>query len=156
MGGRGSGSGFRAETGSGTRAERHRILTDIAQSIAESRGESGVALASRLSAAHGLAETWEEGAQALKSARFTDQGNGTWEFELGGGSHPSQIGAQILEEPERLDRPRSFSMIAWTGGDMSERRYFATRRQAERAARDMMLTRLGDWVRNHRRLHEQY
>ena len=162
MGGRGSGSGFNAEragreerAATGTRAERRRILQEIADAVSAVRGEVGAARMTRMGRAAALADMWDETARAVKREPFTDEGHGTWslDFYVGTGTN---IGAQILEEPARLDRARSFSMIAYTDGDMSERRWYHTRREAERAAKDMMLTRLGDWMRNHEALHERY
>lgn len=162
MGGRGSGSGFSAEregravrAESGLRAERRRILTEIADAVSAERGETGAARMARTGRAVALADMWDETARMIKREPFTDEGRGTWSFDfyMGAGTN---IGAQILEEPARPDRPRSFSMVAYTDGDKSERRYYSTRREAERAAKDMMLTRLGDWMRAHEALHERY
>ena len=101
MGGRSASSGFSAEAEgarvrelSGIRAERHKILTDIADAIAAERGETGAARMSRLAAAHGLAETWAEGAQEIKRGKFTNEGFGRWEFELGDGAHPARTSAR--------------------------------------------------------------
>ena len=156
MGGRGSGSGFRASAGGqGEMPTGRTIADDLTKSGVEARmrillgSDLTRESAERLSNAGAVARTWGRTARAIKTAGFTDAGFGTWEFDAdahsGGGR--TEIGAQILQGEDRITGEKNYEMITWTGADAGTRRLFATRAAAMKAARVEMQVRLSKWAR---------